>query len=234
MERDGHFGDRESLETLVNLGRHVKLWDQYFEKIKTVKEKPSIKEAREHFQQLVGFDLAYVPPPLDNVADDEYSEKNDENTETGKHPKSDSVELIAWVNPIEYWKDFAEGARDLRRGEQDMEDADMQKSDPYFHCRANCEASKRGPGGQDAARNLSWFREIYQTYLHFGTEKEKPEERKEDEAANAQGQRAGRDNPDVDCYEACADLIPESGIPRRHLPPDADPEHIYIPPEEEN
>lgn len=225
MERDGHFGDRESLETLVNLGRHVKLWDQYFEKIKTVKEKPSIKEAREHFQQLVGFDLAYTPQPLDSAADDEYNKKNNENTETGKNPKFDSVGLIAWVNPVEYWEDFAGGANDMRRGRNDNKDADTTDSDFYFHCRANCEASKRGPGGQDAARSLSWLREVYQSRIK--EKKQTAKERSDDEAANAQGQRAGRDNPDVDCYEACADLIPKSGIPRRHLPPHADPKHIY-------
>jgi len=53
MERDGQFGDRESLETLVNLGRHVKLWDQYFKKINSAKEKPSLEQARQYLQELV-------------------------------------------------------------------------------------------------------------------------------------------------------------------------------------
>jgi len=66
----------------------------------------------------------------------------------------------------------------LRRARGDNKDASTEKSDHYFHCRANCEASKRGSGGQDAARNLSWLRKIYQTHLHFGKEKETPENAK--------------------------------------------------------
>ena len=119
----------------------------------------------------------------------------------------------------------------MRRGERDMEDAGTLGADAYFHCRANCEASKRGLGGYKAAKDLSWLRETLQN--------EPLADRTRDEAANEQGRRAGRakdeaacsgeDNPDVDCYKACSHLIPPWGIPQRHLPPNADPRHIYQP-----
>jgi RHS repeat-associated protein len=120
-----------------------------------------------------------------------------------------------------YSGDFLGGIVDIIGGRNDMMDAATKRSDAYFHCRANCEASKRGQGGYDAARIMSWLREAFQN--------EAPEDRSKDEAANAQGQCAGKDNPDVDCYKACSNLIPPSGIPRRHLPPNAEPIHIYRP-----
>jgi hypothetical protein len=54
-------------------------------------------------------------------------------------------------------------------------------------------------------------------------------DRRSDEAANRQGQIAGLLDPQGSCYEACKDLIPPWGIPRRHLPTTADPGHIYRP-----
>jgi RHS repeat-associated protein len=122
-----------------------------------------------------------------------------------------------------YLRDFILGLRDLARGRRDMIDAATVGADAYFHCRANCEASRRGTGGYHAAVAGSSLREIIQN--------EAPEDRARDEAANAQGQCAARNDPNADCYAACADLIPPWGIPRRHLPVGANPAHIYQPPQ---
>lgn len=102
----------------------------------------------------------------------------------------------------------------------DMVDAGTVGADAYFHCRANCEASKRGAAGQDIACYISTKREEIQN--------EPLASRSKDEAANRQGQMAGLD-PNADCYLACSSLIPPWGIPRRHLPPYANPHHIYSP-----
>jgi RHS repeat-associated protein len=129
---------------------------------------------------------------------------------------------LRWVDPSGlYYGDFARGLRDLVNGRRAMMDAGTTDADAYFHCRANCEAARRGVGGYDAAVVGSFFRELIQA--------EPPQDRKRDEAANRQGQCAGKGNPDADCYDACSDLIPPWGIPRRHLPPNADPKHIYQP-----
>ena len=120
-----------------------------------------------------------------------------------------------------YSGDYLGGIADMVGGWSDMKDAGTIGADAYFHCRANCEASKRGQGGYDAAKKLSALREAIQN--------EPPAERSQDEAANAQGQCAGKNNPNVDCYKACSNLIPPSGIPRRHLPPNANPIHILKP-----
>jgi RHS repeat-associated protein len=120
-----------------------------------------------------------------------------------------------------YPGDFIGGVGDLVRGRRDMIDAATVGADAYFHCRANCEASRRGVGGYHAAVAGSALREILQN--------EPASERASDEAANAQGQCAGRGTPGADCHGACANLIPPWGIPERHLPPDADPWLIYHP-----
>jgi RHS repeat-associated protein len=119
-----------------------------------------------------------------------------------------------------YSADFEGGLRDLANGRSSMIDAGTTGADLYFHCRANCEAAKRGIGGYDAAVVGSRLREI----LQF---RQDAKGRAEDEAANAQGQCAGRTNPTADCYRACSNLIPAWGIPSRHLPPNADSAHVF-------
>lgn len=120
---------------------------------------------------------------------------------------------------LTYPSDVIGGLGDLARGRSNMMDAGTTGADAYFHCRANCQASRRGVGGYHAAVFASWLREVYQN--------DPAAARASDEAANAQGQGAGRCGPDTDCYKACANLIPPWGIPQRHLPPHADPIHIY-------
>ncbi|MFZ5774657.1 MAG: RHS repeat-associated core domain-containing protein [Thermodesulfobacteriota bacterium] len=133
----------------------------------------------------------------------------------------DPYGLFQWVNPVTYWTGYMRGTGDMVRGRSDMMDAGTTGADAYFHCRANCEASRRGHGGHDAARSMSWLRETIQN--------EPPADRARDEAANTQGQCAGEGNPDADCYKACSNLIPSWGIPQRHLPSNADPSHVYHP-----
>ncbi|SOB59839.1 protein of unknown function [Pseudodesulfovibrio profundus] len=55
----------------------------------------------------------------------------------------------------------AEGSSDFVRNYTDMREANTVGADKYFHCKANYEASKRGPGGKAAAWTLSEARELY-------------------------------------------------------------------------
>lgn len=130
---------------------------------------------------------------------------------------------LRWADPLGlfYPEDFIGGLGDLVHGRSDMIDAATIGADAYFHCRANCEASKRGLGGYHAAVVGSSLREIIQN--------ESAVDRARDEMANTQGQCAGKGDPRADCYDACSNLIPPWGIPQRHLPPHADPGHIYQP-----
>ncbi|MCC6709936.1 MAG: hypothetical protein IT492_20460, partial [Gammaproteobacteria bacterium] len=45
----------------------------------------------------------------------------------------------------------ADGFSDLIRNYSDMRRENRKGSDKYFHCKAHCEASRRGPGGEQAS-----------------------------------------------------------------------------------
>lgn len=53
------------------------------------------------------------------------------------------------------------GGLDFLRNYSDMRTANFIQSDKYFHCKANCEASKRGRGGYAVAICISNTREWY-------------------------------------------------------------------------
>jgi|GEM_PF-4760575 len=86
-----------------------------------------------------------------------------------------------------------------------MQVNNFAKSDKYYHCMANCEASSRGVAGQNAARALSCFREasdvIVNTLLKGKpldyTLKDSPN----DMSANRLGLEKGRAG--VRCSSAC-------------------------------
>lgn len=134
----------------------------------------------------------------------------------------DPYGLWTWPSPSDvwnYWREVFGGAYDIVEGRNDLVDAGTIGADLYFHCRANCEAARRGPAGEDVACTLSDLREAYQNEL--------PVFRLADEAANLQGRTGGMVDREKGCYEICSNLIPPSGIPRRHLPAHANPRHIY-------
>ena len=122
----------------------------------------------------------------------------------------------------DYWKEFFGGTYDMLEGYIDMHDAATIGADKYFHCRANCEAARRGPVGEAVSCSISDAREELW--------KDPAAARAADEAANLQGRRGGMIDRDKSCYEVCSNLIPQHGIPQRHLPPYANPQHIYTPP----
>jgi RHS repeat-associated protein len=186
--------------------------------------------------QAFALDLRFPGQVFDAESGDHYNLNRTYEPATGSYLSADPIGLrggfnvyiyangnaLRWIDPSGlYWDNFARGLMDLVAGRRDMMDAGTEDADTYFHCRANCEASRRGIGGYDAAVVGSLFREMIQN--------ESQADRQRDERANEDGQCAGRGNPGADCYEACAHLIPSWGIPRRHLPPNADPSHIYRP-----
>jgi RHS repeat-associated protein len=66
-----------------------------------------------------------------------------------------------YVDVPGFWEDFYKGATDMYRNYQNMRDANTKGVDKWFHCMANCEASRRGPGGALAAQIISHLREDY-------------------------------------------------------------------------
>ena len=79
-------------------------------------------------------------------------------------------------------KDFIDNYREMREDNR-------VGNDKEFHCRANCEASARGPLGEETARRMSNAREDTDDARKGAN----PEDRAADQAANRQGRDAGRE-----------------------------------------
>jgi RHS repeat-associated protein len=99
-------------------------------------------------------------------------------------------------------KQAAEGTSDFVRNYCDMKEANTIGADKYFHCKANYEASKRGPGSKAAAWGLSELRELY------GQMKGDP---KSDKEADQKANRKGRNSSHLkSCGEACDEYRPRA------------------------
>jgi len=84
----------------------------------------------------------------------------------------------------------------------------MLRPDPSAICMANCEASRRGLGGSDAAKLISEVRELFDEYI-----KGDPRSVCDvDIAANRQGRES---DPTKPCKDVCKSLRPR-GLPSKY------------------
>lgn len=114
--------------------------------------------------------------------------------------RTDPLGLFDWVNPIDYWGDFFGGISDFQDNYIKMVDANIIGADRYYHCMANCQASRRGLGGQDAAEAISEIRELFDEYIKGNPRAVCDEDR----AANRWGRK---ENTGMSCATLCAPLI---------------------------
>jgi len=82
-----------------------------------------------------------------------------------------------------------------------------KQSDKYFHCKANCEAARRGPTGATVACRLSDMRE----WLDQNIKGDLPEDSEADQYANRYGRGWGG-NTSLDCKIVCQPFRP-TGLP---------------------
>jgi hypothetical protein len=102
-------------------------------------------------------------------------------------------------------------ARDaFLRNYQDMRKANWKLSDKYFHCKANCEATRCGKYGEDEACDLGNLRE-WSDQL-FG---ELAADAAADQAANRFGLAQAKKNPSKSCGTVCSSLRPK-GLPSQY------------------
>jgi RHS repeat-associated protein len=99
---------------------------------------------------------------------------------------------------------------DFWRNYMDMRNANTISGDLYFHCKANCEAARRGPSGSDAACGISNAREWFDQNI-FG---DPASASQADQAANAQGRGWGG-NTSLSCDVACMPYRP-NGLPPQY------------------
>ena len=136
--------------------------------------------------------------------------------EFGLRPKLDwmSMDTLAirsgsgrYIN--DFWNEFGAGIGMMWSNYQQMVSAKARGTDRYFHCMANCQASKEGLGGRTAAQTISYVREIY------GRIKGDPwYDTALDLAANESGRRC---SVGVPCTDRCRVWLPKSlpkGFPR--------------------
>ena len=88
---------------------------------------------------------------------------------------------------------------------------EWRQSDKYFHCKANCEASRCGPEGEEAACRLSGERELYGKYIKG----DPPADSQADIAANNHGRSGATTNPGASCQTICAPYRPR-GLPPQY------------------
>ena len=100
-----------------------------------------------------------------------------------------------------------------------MKDADTHGADKYFHAKANYEAAQQGILGSAVAKLISDIREWSDSYRNINEKKYTLEESNkdinEDQAANDEGRRLGRENPTAPPYEILKHLMP-NGFPKRY------------------
>lgn len=113
-----------------------------------------------------------------------------------------------------FWKNY-----------NDMISANTIGADRYFHCKANCEASKCGKHGVTAACSMSNAREFTDTYIKypfrnlFGLRRGLSHaaalaDSAGDQAANAHGRNGANASPTASCSSTCSVYRPP-GLSKR-------------------
>jgi uncharacterized protein RhaS with RHS repeats len=105
------------------------------------------------------------------------------------------------------WVQSAAAAGSFSRNYQDMRAANTIGGDKYFHCKANCEASRMGPAGEQTASAISDLRE----WSDAKFKGDSPQACRADQAANAIGRSQGLASSAA-CSAVCGGFRP-NGLP---------------------
>jgi hypothetical protein len=90
----------------------------------------------------------------------------------------------------------------------DMLNANTIGADAYFHCKANCDATQRGPGGEAAAELLSELREIWDANDPRWWKRDSADQCNADRAVNRFGRDEANYSPSETCERICAPMRP--------------------------
>lgn len=104
----------------------------------------------------------------------------------------------------------AKALDDFLRNYRNMRDANTIGGDKYFHCMANCEATRRGPWGEAAACTISDTRE----WADQNLKGDPASASAADQAANAVGRSGALSTPQA-CSAVCSGFRPP-GLPARY------------------
>jgi hypothetical protein len=101
-------------------------------------------------------------------------------------------------------------ANDMWRNYREMREANTIDADRYFHCKANCEAARRGPVGACTAQWISDGREWWDQNVKGSPRSDSII----DQIANHQGRRGGS-GTNNQCELVCSGFRPR-GLPSRY------------------
>ncbi|MGD9728651.1 MAG: RHS repeat-associated core domain-containing protein [Nitrospiraceae bacterium] len=133
---------------------------------------------------------------------------------------TDPYGLWTWPSPgdvASYWGQAIGGSGDFGGAYADQWRATntiggahngWANQDVYFHCRANCEAAQRGPGGEDAAQCFSDARENWDEFWGQSSA-----DTRRDQSANRQGRNGGSIGPGESCQKICGSYRPGGSFP---------------------
>ena len=103
---------------------------------------------------------------------------------------------------------------DFLRNYRNMVKANVIGADQYFHCHANCEATRRGRFGEFTAAAISDAREdadlIKETLGDTMTISEAVHHSAEDDRSNRLGRRGARNRPRSTCAQVCSTRRPQA------------------------
>jgi RHS repeat-associated protein len=130
----------------------------------------------------------------------------------GVGPWNSPQTLNQWgQNHGQYARGYTGGVKDFWNNYWDMRQAWWKGADKYFHCKANCEAAKRGSGGKSAACTISDTREWWDQNI----KKYPASDSIVDQIANRHGRERSAINATASCSEVCAPFRP-AGLPKQY------------------
>ena len=149
---------------------------------------------------------------------------------TGRYLQADPLGLVdgasvygyALGNPLKYVDQIGliageiggaiSAAMSFARNYADMREANWKRSDKYFHCKANCEATRCGVfSGYVMSIYISWGREASDLLRGKGSWTDSMD----DEEANSWGRHMGQLFPGMSCQQVCGRYRPE-GLPNTY------------------
>lgn len=107
----------------------------------------------------------------------------------------------------EYQFEAIRALADFMKGYLDLQEETLVGADKYYHCKASCEAKRRGHGGEDVSAAVGELVEIYDEYAPWKRPSSLNQtiDCDQDRAANERG-REGDES--LSCEEICKSLLP--------------------------
>jgi RHS repeat-associated protein len=179
-------------------------------------------------QSIRGFEynLRFAGQVYDKETGLHYNHFRDYNPKTGRYIQSDPIGLNGGINTYAYAYvgnnplNFVDPLglyvtspiSDFYKNYRDMRDANTIGADKYFHCKANCEASKRGTFGEAMAVCISDSREFFDQRW---PKNDPAAASAADQIANHHGRNSIKNNPKNSCEEICSLFRPKS-LPKKY------------------